>query len=51
MKKIPFDPKELKVTYTIPNPRGFADIPHFDAPISARENIKAAIFDRECINS
>ena len=49
MKKIPFDPKELKVTYTIPNPRGFADIPHFDAPISARENIKAAIFDRECM--
>lgn len=49
MKKVPFDEKELKVKYVNPNVRGFADIPHFYAPITARENIKSAIFDRECM--
>lgn len=49
MKKVPFDQNELKIKYVIPNFRGFADIPHFYAPITARDNIKSAIFDRECM--
>lgn len=41
-----FTESEMKVRYTVPGARGRIDLPIYDAPITARENMKKAIFDK-----
>lgn len=46
MNKIPFSESEMEIRYTIPGRRGRMDTPVFDAPITACENFKKAIFEK-----
>lgn len=41
-----FSEKEMRVRYTVPGARGRIDLPIYDGPLTARDNMKAAIFDR-----
>ena len=41
-----FSESELKVRYVIPGARGRIDMPVYDGPVTAGENMKRAIFDK-----
>lgn len=50
MKEIPFDEQELSVKYMVKNPRpGLSDIPYFNIPITVKENIRSAVFKKDCL--
>ena len=49
MSIVAFSGNELKIKYTIPNFRTNVDIPHYYSPITARDNIKNAVFKKEAV--
>ena len=49
MGKYPFSENELEVKYSLPNIRTNVDVPHFHSPVTAAENIKRAIFQKEAV--
>ena len=49
MSTYPFSEKELEIAYDLPNLRTNVDIPHFRAPVTARDNIKRAIFQKDAV--
>ena len=46
MSKV-FSEEEMKVRCVIPGARGRIDMPVFSAPITAKENMKRAIYDKK----